>query len=101
MADMEAASPTSPCLRSIMKMVLVEVWSTGKRRAEDQKVMAKLREKYLSEYRLLLFSVCVDLDFGDWIDHVNSGGERTCRRVAMRAGDGIAAVRLLNDRPRR
>jgi hypothetical protein len=53
------------------KWVLVEFWSSGRRRPEDQKVMARLRETYLSEDRLLLFSVCVDLDFGDWLDHVN------------------------------
>ena len=33
--------------------------------------MAALRNKFLSEDRLLLFSVCVDLEFGDWIDYVN------------------------------
>jgi hypothetical protein len=53
------------------RWVLVEFWSSGKRRAEDQKVMAKLREKYLSDDRLLLFSVCVDLDFGDWLGQMN------------------------------
>jgi hypothetical protein len=53
------------------KWVLVEFWSSGARRAEDQKVMARLREKYLSEDRLLLFSVCVDLDFGDWLHQMD------------------------------
>ncbi len=53
------------------KWVLVEFWSSGRRRPEDQKVMARLREKYLSEDRLLLFSVCVDLDFGDWLGQMN------------------------------
>src|SRR4051794_23762605 len=48
------------------KWVLVEFWSSGKGRAKDQKAMAELREKYLPEDRLLLFSVCVDLDFGEW-----------------------------------
>lgn len=54
------------------KWVLVEFWSSGKGRAKDQKAMAELREKYLAEDRLLLFSVCVDLDFGDWLDQMNS-----------------------------
>jgi hypothetical protein len=63
------------------KWVLVELWSSGARRAEDQKLMAQLREKYLSEDRLLLWSVCVDLDFGDWLDQMNrqpdlDGGRR-------------------------
>jgi hypothetical protein len=53
------------------KWVLVEFWSSGKRRPEDQKVMAQLREKCLAEDRLLLWSVCVDLDFGDWLDQMN------------------------------
>src|SRR3954447_12862373 len=53
------------------RWVLVEFWASGKRRAEDQKVMAKLREKYLSDDRLLLFSICVDLDFGDWLGQMN------------------------------
>jgi len=56
------------------KWVLVEFWSSGRRRPEDQKVMAQMREKYLSENRLLLFSVCVDLDFGDWLDQMNKQG---------------------------
>src|SRR4051794_29615953 len=53
------------------RWVLVEFWPSGKPRAEDQKLMAKLREEYLSDDRLLLFSVCVDLDFEDWLGHVN------------------------------
>jgi hypothetical protein len=37
--------------------------------------MAALRERFLSEDRLLLFSVCVDLEFADWIDYVNKQKE--------------------------
>ena len=52
--------------------------------------MALLREKYLAEDRLLMFSVCVDLDFGDWIDHVN-------RQADLGDGSG-GKVRFYSDR---
>ncbi len=55
------------------KWVLVEFWSSqDKDRNKTQDDLQVLRTHFLAEDRLVMFSVCVDLDFGDWIKYVGA-----------------------------
>jgi hypothetical protein len=53
------------------KWVLVEFWSSGAAGQGPGGDGSAARKVLVGGPRLLLFSVCVDLDFGDWLDHVN------------------------------
>jgi RNA polymerase sigma factor (sigma-70 family) len=55
------------------KWVLVEFWSSRDgERSKDQVRLEALRKHFLAEDRLLMFSVCVDLELGKWMEYVNS-----------------------------
>lgn len=55
------------------KWVLVEFWAAKDQpRSKDQERLTALRQKYLEDNRLVMFSICVDLEFPEWLEYVNS-----------------------------